>query len=539
MKKIYLLILTAASLASGMEATAQVTYQNAFDFGNDDYINQALPGAGGTHFYVGSTNSTGAGGYDALFTQTDSSGNVLWEKQYGGSRTEYGTRFIHASDGSFVITGRSNSYSASGQHDAYIAKVDGSGTLLWSTTYGTDSLDYAFDIIEAPDSGYVIAGLTYGQGAPKLTGRSSVFVVKTDRNGNLQWSKAMGDTVGNEGAYTLAPAGPNGFLIGGYSGAGLIGMNDNLLIYCDWSGNILVSLVTGGTGDDEVRNIIAPTMNTNFLLLAGNTYSWSQNGSLYVQKINVGGGVPSLAWTKTYGGNGEYITDFINVNPNEYLLLGNSPVLNGGNNASFLTMIDSNGVSQWTQYYPAISTTYNNLSDINLLPSGQLLLAGYTAADGGTADDFYLVQANADGSACGSMTATISDSLRTATQASVAPGTFFSDSLGINTASVSMSTNSNTATPHQVCISTGINEINADNSINVYPNPASSAISVTATSAIREIRISDNMGRAVYVSVNMNATEKNINVLPFAAGLYTVSVKSDNETRNLRLVITK
>ena len=297
--------------------------------------------------------------------------------------------------------------------------------------------------------------------------------------------------------------------------------------------------MTGGTGDDEVRNIIAPTMNTNFLLLAGNTYSWSQNGSLYVQKINVGGGVPSLAWTKTYGGNGEYITDFINVNPNEYLLLGNSPVLNGGNNASFLTMIDSNGVSQWTQYYPAISTTYNNLSDINLLPSGQLLLAGYTAADGGTADDFYLVQANADGSACGSMTATISDSLRTATQASVAPGTFFSDSLGINTASVSMSTNSNTATPHQVCISTGINEINADNSINVYPNPASSAISVTATSAIREIRISDNMGRAVYVSVNMNATEKNINVLPFAAGLYTVSVKSDNETRNLRLVITK
>ncbi len=534
MKKIYPGVFISILLFLSLSVSGQMTYQRSFDFGNDDYVNQVIPDGRGNHFYVGSTNSTGAGGYDALFTKTDASGAVLWEKQFGGSRTEYGTTFLKASDGTYVIAGRTNSFSASGQHDAFIAKVDSAGTLLWAKTYGTDSTEYAFAIMESPDSGYVIAGVTYGPPAPKISGRSSMFVVKTDINGNTQWARSLGSQFGNEQGYALSSGGSNGFLLSGYTGLNLIGMNDAVFFFMDWSGSLQLSYVFGGSSDDDIRNSI---LGNNGGLLAGNTRSYGGLGDLFVAKINVNGGLPSLGWFKTYGtSSDEYITSFKSINPNSFLLIGHTMAF-GTNGSSFATMIDSNGVSQWTRYYDGPQD--DNLMDADVLASGDLLLAGYTNSYTGVADDFYLIQANPDGTACNSHTATISDSLRVASVATLTGTEFASDTFVITTATVGMSTNTNTTVTNSICVYNGITDIAAESNIKVYPNPASSIVSVSAASIIKSIRVADNAGRLIYEKAEVNTTQTNMDVLNMAPGLYTLSVIADGGIKNIRLVIVK
>ena len=535
MKKIYLLLFAVVSYMTG---TAQLTYQKAHDFGNDDYVNMLLPepNSTGAHFLVGSTNSTGAGGYDAMFAKTDASGIVLWEKQYGGNRTEFGTCFIKASDGNYVIAGRTNSFSASTKHDAFIAKVDPSGTLLWAKSYGTDSTEYAFAIVEAPDSGYVIAGVTYGgSGAPKNNGRLDIMVVKTDINGNAKWSKSVGSINGNEVGYSLAAAGNNGFLVGGYSGINITGgLNDNYFSYLDWNGNLQLSYLYGGVSDDDIRNIV---LANNGFMVAGNTRSNGAQGDLFVSRFNVNGGVPGLAWTKSYGtSSDEYITNFKQVNNNEFLLIGHTTAL-GTNGTSFVTAIDSNGVSQWTKYFDGPQN--DNLSDVDVLPSGSLLFAGYSTSFGGTASNSYQVLTSANGTSCQSNITTISDSTRRDSIATLTSTDFTADTMVIAWGSIAMLTNTNTATPYIICVSTGINDVAATAAIQIYPNPASSTLTIAADENIHAVKVIDQMGRVIYERTNVNTEKTNLSVADFAAGIYIVTVTSETATKNLRLSVEK
>ncbi|MFN3195931.1 MAG: SBBP repeat-containing protein [Chlorobiota bacterium] len=79
-----------------------------------------------------------------------------------------------------------------------------------------------------------------------------------------------------------------------------------------------------------------------------------------------------------------------------------------------------------------------------------------------------------------------------------------------------------------------------DESLTIYPNPATSNISIESENIIESITIADTEGRVVYDSINLRVSNLNLDVSSFSTGSYTVTIRSSNETSETKnLVIVK
>jgi hypothetical protein len=123
----------------------------------------------------GATMTTGEGGYDAYLIKTDENGNLLWEKTYGGLDNEFANSVYPTSDGGYVIVGSTESYTTGGSYDVYLIKTDSQGNQIWHKTFGGINADYGYSVQQTFDGGYIIAGI---RGA-------EIYIIKTDDMGNM------------------------------------------------------------------------------------------------------------------------------------------------------------------------------------------------------------------------------------------------------------------------------------------------------------------------------------------------------------------
>ena len=110
-----------------------------------------------------------AGYYDILLVKMNSTGSKLWEKTYGGSGYDQAYRVIEMPSGGYVIAGYSQSAdgSASFNHgnyldaDFWLIRTDALGNIVWQKSYGGSDSDYGNDVCLAPDGGFVMLGKSY------------------------------------------------------------------------------------------------------------------------------------------------------------------------------------------------------------------------------------------------------------------------------------------------------------------------------------------------------------------------------------------
>jgi len=158
---------------------------NAHDFGATVY-----PTQDGGYIVGGDTKSFGAGSRDILLIKTNSSGNKMWQKTYGGSKDEYihgSSGLIETSDGGFIICGVTTSF-GSGMMDFYLIKTNNSGDLEWEKFYGGKDDEDPLSILEIENRNYIVAGCTKSFGA----GDRDIFLVKVDSDGNKMWETTLG-----------------------------------------------------------------------------------------------------------------------------------------------------------------------------------------------------------------------------------------------------------------------------------------------------------------------------------------------------------
>lgn len=137
------------------------------------------------YILLGITYSFNSGDADMYLIKIDSLGNELWSKTYGGNDFEIGTTIKETYDKGFIIAGNTTSFGA-GEREVLLIKTDSLGIVEWSNTYGENGIDGVSDVIETPDTSYIIVGGTgnFGSGDG---GDMSAF--KTDSLGALLWSK--------------------------------------------------------------------------------------------------------------------------------------------------------------------------------------------------------------------------------------------------------------------------------------------------------------------------------------------------------------
>jgi hypothetical protein len=208
------------------------TFARAPGYGNEVGFT-VIQAKDGGYAIAACTNSSGTG-LEGWLIKTDSSGNLQWDKTYGG--TPYGLWYslVQTVEGGYAAVGTTDSYGAGGR-DVWLGKMDSAGNMQWNKTYGGKGDDYGTSIAQAIDGGFVIGGYTPSFGA----GGTDVWVIKTDLIGNAQWNKTFGGpgNDGGNGPHAIAQAADGGYAVVNYGASFGAGGNDAYLIKFDAAGN--------------------------------------------------------------------------------------------------------------------------------------------------------------------------------------------------------------------------------------------------------------------------------------------------------------
>ena len=96
---------------------------------------------------------------DVYLIKTNTYGDTMWTRTYGGVDNEDGECVQLTSDGGYIICGTTSSYGAGGA-DAYVIKTSDLGDTLWTKTYGGEGTEEAYYIQQTSDGGYIFIGFS-------------------------------------------------------------------------------------------------------------------------------------------------------------------------------------------------------------------------------------------------------------------------------------------------------------------------------------------------------------------------------------------
>src|SRR5204863_363502 len=127
----------------------------------------------------------------------------MWDKRYGGNNEEIISSLQQTSEGGFIIVGASISgiggdktQSTWGYYDYWIVKTDSLGNELWDKDFGGTGDEYFMSLKQTPDGGYILGGTSAsgisGNKTQASQGADDYWIVKLDSLGNKQWDKDFG-----------------------------------------------------------------------------------------------------------------------------------------------------------------------------------------------------------------------------------------------------------------------------------------------------------------------------------------------------------
>jgi hypothetical protein len=162
-----------------VDSVGSLLWKQSYSFPGNFTFNNLKQGSNKDFLMIGTYQPNGIN-FSMGVIRTDSAGNVLWSKTYGGGIRDHATSGDETVDKGFIISGYTASF-ADTMGDIYLVRIDSIGNVLWSKTFGGQYEDYSWSVLQTSDSGFILTGWTNGLG---MTGVSDVYIVKTDSMGN-------------------------------------------------------------------------------------------------------------------------------------------------------------------------------------------------------------------------------------------------------------------------------------------------------------------------------------------------------------------
>nr|WP_299200913.1 T9SS type A sorting domain-containing protein [uncultured Brumimicrobium sp.] len=197
---------------------------------------------------------TGAsGGFDensgqAYLMLIDSVGNHLWTKNYGGTGDDVGVRVIHVPGDGFFIAGYTSS-TPNADFDFVLYKTDETGELQWEKRYGGSDWEKLHDAKLLADGGLILVGQTEGLSTDGV----DMFLVRTDALGDTLWTKTI-QSPEDDVAYAVDTISSTRIVVGGDMGDG--GVLKGMLASFNVDGTQEWIKFFDQSGITRVRNIV-------------------------------------------------------------------------------------------------------------------------------------------------------------------------------------------------------------------------------------------------------------------------------------------
>lgn len=278
------------------DATGKLVWEKSFgrtpfkpDLGSD-----IIPTNDGGYLIAG--RSTTAQDENAYLIKIDANGNLIWDKVYGGSAGENAASIKAIGDGGFIFVGSTSSYKTggAGDYDFYLVKVDAAGNVIWEKNYGGSDWDRGASVVVTND-GYLMAGWT---ASPEFGAVArDIYLIKTDANGNKQWQKLYGWEHQDEAAEVIATR-DGGYLVVGsserYYDAPLETWRpDVYIIKTGAAGNEEWSQTFGGLHNDGASSVTQ--VSDGGFIISGGTSSYGKDSDIYLLKLDESGGFTPIA----------------------------------------------------------------------------------------------------------------------------------------------------------------------------------------------------------------------------------------------------
>lgn len=237
----------------------------------------------GGYILVGSTFSIGDAG-DIWLIKTDSSGNTLWSKTFGGSQEDRAIDVEQTPDGGYIILGSTSSFG----DNNWLIKTNDAGDIIWDKTFGANQ--EAFDMKLTSDGGYIITGKIPVSGYSR-----NIWLTRLDNYGNMVWEKNYGGVYYDSG-FSVKQSDDYGFIVTGFIRTDEHNI-DVYVLKTDADGNIEWESIFGGNGLDAGWGV-DQTYDGGYVV-TGITESYGNGGDAWLIKTDAEG---NKIWDKKLGG---------------------------------------------------------------------------------------------------------------------------------------------------------------------------------------------------------------------------------------------
>ncbi|HNQ61653.1 MAG TPA: T9SS type A sorting domain-containing protein [Bacteroidia bacterium] len=512
------LILCVSALFISLFSSAQVTFQKSYGEFYVDYGTTMVQTNDGGYCIVGGTGPDVIDSTDVLVVRTDIDGNQVWQTRLAGTKDDFITGITTTDDGGFILVG--NTYSSpldTAYTDIIVIKIDDGGFVYWSKTFGSTDYDEAQAVIRSGDGGYIVLGSSMSY----TSVTKSALAMKIDDTGNQLWTNTSDSYSSNYFYAGDQTTDGNYIAVGGtFNSAGT--NFDNYISKIDTAGNILWSK-SHGTSGSEFAYDVKSTSDGGYLVCGVTATNTAGDADMSVLKLNDAGDV---VWTYNYG-TAEYdrASSIFRQANGTIMVAGYSNIGTSMSviNQAVLMNLDSTGTLVWAQSYGDPAFTSEAYKAIETADG--YALCGYSIAFDPQGDIFLVKTDWAGGSGCFDAPIPFN---RTATTLASASG--FNESVGIiDELNFTLTPKSFTNQFSLICYSVGIGEGPQRNHFAIYPNPASSFLTVKTEQIEDNAKVSiiDLSGRVLSIKDFSNQLEISLSIEELQSGMYLIRIETD------------
>ena len=320
-------------------AFAQQSWQKTYGGTKDEYGLSAQQTLDGGYIIAGRTNSFGAGNYDVFLIRTNANGDTLWTKTYGGAGDDAGESVEQTKDGGFIVAGTTNSFSHLIQ--VYLIKTNSSGDTLWTKTYGGSGDEYCSSAHQTTDGGYIV---TWDQSL------SDLYVIKTNSSGDILWTRTYGKggRYGTDVGPKITQTKDGGYIVEGCFYDQSTNLHSIYIIKTNANGDTLWTRTYGLEGARATfGRAIQQTADSGYIVV-GSADLPIKTVIYFVKTTAIG----DTLWTRTYGKTGWTYGDYIQqTTDGGYIVVGEICPHADNNFDVYLFKTNSYGDTLWTRTY--------------------------------------------------------------------------------------------------------------------------------------------------------------------------------------------